>query len=153
DVAVTEGNSGTVSATFSVRLSAFSSQPVTVNFATADGTASAGTDYLATNGTVTLAPGTTNQTLSVTVFGDSLNESNETFFVNLSTPAGATISAGRAVGPINNDDPVPAIFITDAGVFEGNSGTTNAVFTVSLSAASGQQVSVNYSTTDGTASR
>jgi hypothetical protein len=153
DVAVSEGNSGSINATFTVRLSAFSSQPVTVDFATANGTASAGADYISTNGTVTFAPGTTNQTLSVVVLGDLLNESNETYFVNLSNPVGATISDGQGLGTINNDDPVPSISISDAGVFEGNSGTTNVVFILSLSAASGQQVSVSYATTDGTASR
>jgi hypothetical protein len=153
DVAVSEGNSGAVNATFTVRLSAFSSQPVTVNFATANGTASAGIDYVSTNGTVTIAPGTTNQTLTVAIFGDFLNESNETYFVNLTNPNGATISDGQGLGTINNDDPVPAISIGDASVFEGNSGTTNVVFTLGLSAASGQQVSVNYGTSDGTASR
>jgi len=153
DVAVTEGNSGAINATFTVRLSAFSSQPVTVDFSTANGTASSGADFVSTNGTVTFPPGTTNQTLSVTVLGDLSNESNETYFVNLSNPAGATISDGQGLGTINNDDSVPSIFISDAGVFEGNSGTTNIVFRLSLSAASGQQVSVSYATSDGTASR
>ena len=148
---VTEGNSGTVNATFTVSLSTASGQTVTVNYATADGTAVAPGDYTAGSGTLTFNPGATTQTLNVPVIGDTLNEPNETFFVNLSAPSNATILDGQGQGTITNDDALPSLSIGNVTVTEGNSGTVNATFTVSLSAASGQTVTVNYATADGTA--
>src|SRR6185503_11046923 len=106
DVTVTEGISGTTNAVFTVSLSAPSALPVTVNYATADGTAGAGSDYASTNGLLSFAPGTTNQTITVRVNGDLLNEADETFFVTLSNPTNATIADGQGVGTINNDDPL-----------------------------------------------
>ena len=151
DVTVTEGNSGTVNATFQVTLSAPSSQQVTVTFSTGDGTAMGGTDYVSTSGMITFNPGETSKTITVVVNGDTINETDETFFVNLSNPINATIADGQGSGTITNDDPLPSISINDVSIAEGNSGTTNAVFTVNLSAASGQMVTVSYGTADGTA--
>jgi len=100
DVSVTEPNTGTVNAVFTVTLSSASSQTVTVAYATADGTATAGTDYVATAGNLSFSPGTTTQTLTVQVMGDTLPEPNETFFVNLSGPTGATLAKGQGTGTI-----------------------------------------------------
>jgi large repetitive protein len=124
---------------------------VTVSYATADGTATAGSDYTATAGTLTFAPGVTSQTLTVAVLGDTRNEANETFFMNLSTPSNATIADGQGQGTILNDDSLPTLSINNVTVTEGNTGTTPAVFTVTLSAASSQTVTVNYATADGKA--
>src|SRR5262249_25946802 len=124
---------------------------VTVNYATANGTASAGTDYLATNGIISFAPGITSQSITVKVLGDTLNEANETFLLNLSNPTNATLSDGQGVGTINNDDPLPTLASNDVSLTQANSGPTNALFTVSPSTASGQTVTVNYATADGTA--
>jgi hypothetical protein len=153
DQSVTEGNTGTVNATFTVSLSAPSSQTVTVNYATASGTATSDTDFTATSGTLTFPAGTTSQTIVVPVVGDTVSEPNETFLVNLSSAINATISRAQGVGTIIDDDsaPVPAISITDVSVTEGNAGTTNAVFTVTLSTTTTQTVMVNYATADGTA--
>src|SRR6476620_2543935 len=153
DVTVTEGNSGTVNATFQVTLSAPTSQQVTVTFSTVNGTALAGTDYVGTTGTVTFNAGETSKTITVVVNGDTINEPDETFFVNLSNPVNATIADGQGLGTIINDDDtsLPSGAINDVSIGEGNSGTTNAVFTVNLSAASGQMVTVTYSTANGTA--
>jgi hypothetical protein len=107
DVTVTEGNSGTVSATFNVTLSPVSAGTVTVNFATADGTATAGSDYAANSGVLTFNPGDSVQTITVVVNGDTTPEPNETFFVNLTAPAGATILDGQGQGTITNDDGAP----------------------------------------------
>ena len=107
DVAVPEGNTGTSTATFTVSLSAASGQTVTVNYATANGSATAGSDYVTASGTLTFPPGSTTQTLSVTVNGDVAIEPNETFFVNLSGAANATIADAQGVGTITDDD-VPA---------------------------------------------
>jgi Calx-beta domain/Divergent InlB B-repeat domain len=152
DVTVAEGNSGTTTAGFTVSLSAVSGQTVTVNYATADGTAAtADADYVAASGTLTFAPGVTTQPANVTVNGDTKNEANETFAVNLGAPVNAMILDSQGVGTITNDDPVPALSIDEVTVAEGSSGTTTASFTVSLSAASGQTVTVGYATADGTA--
>ena len=151
DAAVLEGNIGTANALFLVRLSAPSGRPITVDYATADGTALGGWDYVGTNGTVNFPPGTTLQTILVAAIGDTLNESNETFLVELSNPVNASIAHGQGVGTILDDDPRPTLFINDVTVTEGDVGTTNAVFTVRLSVPSGKTVSVNYSTANGTA--
>jgi len=107
DATVTEGNAGTVNAVFTVTLSAASAQTVTVSYATANGSASAGSDYAAASGTLTFAPGTTSQTVTVAVTGDTLPEANETFLVNLGSPTNATIAKGQGQGTILNDDAAP----------------------------------------------
>ncbi|HEY6806376.1 MAG TPA: Calx-beta domain-containing protein [Pyrinomonadaceae bacterium] len=152
DATVTEGNSGTTNAGFTISLSNPSFEMITVNYTTANGTASSGSDYVATSGTATFAPGTTTQPLNVTVNGDTSFETNETFNVNLSTPLNSSLLDGQGVGTINNDDTIPSLSISDVTVTEGNSGTVNATFTVSLSTASGVSTVVNYATADGTAS-
>ncbi len=100
---------------------------------------------------LTFTPGQTSKTVTVLVNGDTTNEANETFFVNLSGAANANITDGQGQGTILNDDGAPALSISDVSVTEGNSGTVNAAFTVSLSPASGQTVTVNYATANGTA--
>lgn len=146
DVTLTEGNTGTKSATFTVSLSAASGQNVTVDYATSDNTALAGSDYLATNGTLTIPAGTTSKTFSVSVSGDVLDEPQEKFFVDLSNATNATIADAQAVAIINDNDPTPTLKISDISATESDNSPTNATFTVTLSAASGQSVSVNYAT-------
>ena len=138
DVTVTEGQSGTVNANFTVSLSAASGQTVSVGYATADGTATAGADYVATGGSLVFSPGTTTRTLTVQTTSDTLDEIDETFFANLSDPVNATIADGQGIGTITDDDNAPSITIGDVSVAEGNSGTANAIFTATLSAASGR---------------
>jgi hypothetical protein len=89
--------------------------------------------------------------ITVTVQGDILDEDNETFLVNLSAPSGAIINDSQGQGTITDDDLTSGLSINDVTVAEGNSGTTQAIFTVSLSETSSQTVSVNYSTADGSA--
>ena len=149
DVTVTEGNSGTANAIFTVRLSASSVQTVTVNYATADGSATAGSDYVSKTGTLTFPAGVTTQTLLVSVKGDVGDEPDETFFVNLSNPVNATIAKGQGIGTILDDD-LPEVSISDTSVTEGNSGTSTAVFSLKLTSSSGQEVTVDYATGDGT---
>ncbi|HLM59524.1 MAG TPA: Calx-beta domain-containing protein, partial [Pyrinomonadaceae bacterium] len=107
DVTVTEGNSGTTDANFNVTLSSGSTNSVTVNYATADVTATAGADYTATSGTLTFAPGETTKTISVPVIGDTIDESNETFKILLSNGANASINDGEGIGTITDDDDAP----------------------------------------------
>jgi plastocyanin len=105
DRAVVEGNTGTTNASFTVTLSVPSASTVTVMFHTADGTALAGSDYTAVSPTIlTFAPGTTIQTATVSVTGDTVSEDNETFFVRLTSPTNATIADNEAVGTILDDD-------------------------------------------------
>jgi Calx-beta domain-containing protein len=152
DVSIAEGNTGTRNAVFTVTLAPSSGQTIIVAYATADGTATvAGNDYQSASGTLTFAPGQTTKTITVVVKGDTLNEADETFFVNLSNPVNATVTKGQGVGAILNDDALPKLSIKDVSVTEGNIGTTAAVFTVTLTPASGRIVSVNYATADGTA--
>jgi uncharacterized repeat protein (TIGR01451 family) len=148
---VTEGNVGTTNINFQVRLSASVPLPVSLSYSTSPNTATAGVDYVSTNGVVVFAPGETNKFISVAVIGDTLNEANETFFVNLSSATNATFSTSSATGTIVNDDPLPLLSINDVSVVERNVGTTNAVFTVSLLPVSGQTVTVNYAVANGTA--
>ncbi|MDT4952058.1 MAG: hypothetical protein QOJ02_196 [Acidobacteriota bacterium] len=155
DVAVAEGNSGTTNATFTVSLSAASTSAVTVKYDTANGSATAGSDYQAASGTLTFAPGDTSKTITVAVNGDTTPESDETFAVNLSNPTNATIADGQGIGTIQNDDQPPptppGVSINDVTVTEGNSGTTDAIFTVTLSTVSNSTVTVKYDTADSTA--
>jgi hypothetical protein len=150
DVNLGEGNSGGISnAIFTVSLSQASSETVTVYYATADGTATAGSDYTAQTGILTFTPGSTTQTIAIGILGDSLPESNETFWLNLSGATNAVITDSQGMGTIIDDD--PTLSISNASLQEGNSGTSNALFTVSLSKVSNQTVTVNYATADGTA--
>ncbi|MBN9518877.1 autotransporter-associated beta strand repeat-containing protein, partial [bacterium] len=152
DTSVLEGSSGTATLTFTITLGVASSATVTVNYLTADGTATvADGDYVPTFGTLTFLPGETTKTVLVTVNGDTVNEADETVLLNFSTPVNAVLSATQAVGTITNDDPLPTVSIGDATLPEGAVGPTPFTFTVTLSAASGQTVTVNYLTADGTA--
>ncbi len=123
NVSVTEGNSGTRTATFTVTLAPVnSSQTVTVNYATANGTATtASNDYEAASGALTFSPSAATRTISVSVNGDSTTEGNETFFVNLSGAANAIIGDSQGVGIINNDDGAigPAVTIVSPTVQRG----------------------------------
>jgi uncharacterized repeat protein (TIGR01451 family) len=151
DPQVTEGNAGTTALTFNVFLSAASALPVTVSAATANGTATAGSDYTATSGTVTFNPGETTKPFSVTVTGDVTAEPDETVLVNLTNPNNATIADNQGVGTIRNDDALSALTISDVALSEGNAGTTSFDFTVTLTPASAFPVTVNFATADGTA--
>jgi hypothetical protein len=152
DVSVPEGDDGILTdAAFTVTLSAATGQTVTLDYATADETATAPSDYASATGTVTFTPGTTVQHISVTVKGDNLDEDDESFFVSLCDPVHAANSLTRGVATIVDDDPRPDITIDSVTVPEGDSGTVDAGFTVMLSAESGRGVTVDYATADGTA--
>jgi hypothetical protein len=147
DVYALEGNSGTTQFTFTVSLSHASNLPVTVDYTTMNGTASAGSDYTANSGTLTFAPEQTSQTITVLVHGDGEAEQNETFTVNLSNAStGTAIVRSVGNGTILNEEPVMSI--TDALAYGGESSLT---FAVSLTYASNEPVTVNYTTADYTA--
>ncbi len=153
DATVTEGAGGTTSiATFAVTLSAASGKTVTVNYATANGTANSVNDYITKSGSFTFQPGKTSKTVTVAIYGDNKDEADETFKVNLSGAVNATLADGQGIGTILDDDPTPTLSISDVTITEGAAGTsTTAIFTVSLSAVSGKTVTVDYATGDDTA--
>ena len=136
-------------AVFTVTRSGPSDQITTVNYNTVNGTASAGSDYVAASGTVTFNPGETSKTITVLVNGDRLGEANETFSVNLSQATNGFPSDGQGVGTIVDNE--PRISISDVSKLEGKNGKTSFVFTVTLSAAYDQLVTMSYRTVDGTA--
>ena len=151
DVTVTEGNTGSTNATFTVTLSSASGSPVSVDFFTSNGTGAEPGDYTAVNGTLNFAPGQVTRTITVPVNGDTSPEPNETFFVNLSNATNADIADGQGLGTITDDDSAttPTLSINDVAVTEGNSGSTSASFTVTLSSASSNTVSVDFFTSNG----
>jgi hypothetical protein len=150
DAIIMEGDSGTTGAILMAKLSVRSSETVTVDYATADGTAEQGTDYIAASGTISFLPGTTNQPVTVQIVGDTNDESEETLFVNLSNPVNATLGESQGICRIIDDDG-PSISISKINAAEGQAGTNNVVFTVKLSAASPQTVTVEYATEDDSA--
>ena len=146
DLSVDE-SSGT--ANFTVTLSAASGQDISVTAATANDTATAGADYAAVSATVlNIAAGATTASFSVPILPDTLDELDETFFVNLTAAVNASIADNQGLGTIIDDDPTPTLSIDDVTVDEA---TATADFTVTLSAAGGQDVSVTVSTVNGTA--
>jgi hypothetical protein len=142
---VEEGDAGDVTAGFSVALSSPSARPVSVKWATADGTATAGQDYVADGDTLSFAPGDVSRSVRVTVAGDTLNEfDEEQFTVRLSEPTNVDLGpAATGTGRILDDDGPPSLSVSDASGAEGG----QADFNVSLSDESGRPVTVSAVTT------
>lgn len=140
DLQVTEGNAGTVDANFVVSLSAAAPGAVTVNMATMAGSAAPGGDFRHRGASVVIPAGQTSATVAVQVFGDTAVEMDEVFALNITSVTGARVLDGQGVATIRNDEPIPDLTIDDVTLDEGNTGTTDAVFTVTLSQASGTPV-------------
>jgi Calx-beta domain-containing protein len=105
DVAKKEGRSGTTAFVFTLSLSGSALSAVTVDYATAAGTATADADFAPASGTVTFNPGVSTQTITVNAVADAVREANETFFVNLSNPsANAYLGDAQGLATITNDD-------------------------------------------------
>ena len=153
NVTLSEGNSGTTNAQFTITRS-HTAAAVSVRVNTANGTATAGSDYVGiTNQTVNFtAGGSATAIVNVVINGDTVLEPNETFSVNLSNPTNATIAVGTGIGTIDNDD-VASIAINDVTLAEGDSGTTNFVFTVSLTGEVQGGFTVPFTTANGTATQ
>jgi Calx-beta domain-containing protein len=115
DVMVNEGNSGSNGAVFNVSLSAPSGKSVTVFFNTGNGTASAGSDYVSSSGSINFPAGQTARTITVPVSGDAVVEPNETFLVNLFSASNATISRAQGIGTILDDGQTPLQLILEDG--------------------------------------
>ncbi|MCF6323920.1 MAG: hypothetical protein L3J89_06305 [Gammaproteobacteria bacterium] len=155
-IQVAEGNSGTTVASFNIILSASSASTVTVDYATSDISATAPDDYQSVNGTLSFPPGETSKVVMVNVVGDAIAEPDETFRLTLSNPGNADLGSAVGVATITTDDevailPIPALQIGNINLAEGNSGTTTAEFSITLSASSTSTVTVDYATSDITA--
>src|SRR5215831_9450829 len=146
-------NEGAGQATISVSRTGGNSGAVSVHYTTADGTANVIADYGEVIGTLTWADGdSATKTFTVPIVNDSVDEADETVLLTLSNPGGgATLGNPSAVLTIVDDDLPPKVSINDVSISEGDSGTTDFTFTVTLAAASAQTVSVNYTTADNTA--
>ncbi len=123
-------------------------QTVSVRYATMDGTAEAGADYTAVSNTLAIAPGQASAVIAVPILDDDVAEEDETFALVLSGVQHAQLSSAVATGTIRDDDAVPVLSIDDVTVGEE---AGDAIFTVSLSAPSRNEVAVNYATADETA--
>ena len=133
NISVAEGNDGTTAATFTITRSN-GAGTASVDYATADGTAQAGRDYVAQTGSVSFAVGETSKTITVLVNGDTANEANETFVVNLTNPVGFAVPAARATATITNDDTGPIAIYDLQGLghrsaFTGQVVTTTGIVT------------------------
>ncbi len=132
---------------FGVTLAGSSSLTAAVSYATRDGTAVAGEDYVAASGTLTFAPGVAAMTVSVGLLVDGVDEADETFALQLGSPANATLAVGAATGTIEDVDGPPMLSVADG---EGAEGDT-VWLAVTLSKSGGRRATVAYSTRDGTA--
>lgn len=144
DVTVKEGYAGTTTpANFTVSLSAPSSSQVTVKYATADGTAKAGTDYVAKSGTVTFAAGVTSQIVTVQVNGDSIADGDKTYYVNLTNPSGATLAKPQGIGTILDAGGPPALHVASmtGSPSSGRKNTWSATVTIAVQDATNSKVS------------
>ena len=153
NVVTVEGDAGPTPATFTITRSGDTGGSSSVQYATTGaGTATAGSDYVAVPPTtVTFAPGETTRTVAVTVNGDAEGEADESFFVRLSGAVGATVSDDVGNGTITDDDTGPGLAVDDVTMVEGDAGTTAFTFTITRSASTAVESSVQYSTASGTA--
>ena len=153
DVTLVEGNkNGSTRATVVITLDKTSTEEVTVEISTEDGTAVDGEDYEALNAeTITFAAGETSKTVPINITSDLVWENDENFIVILDNAQGAEVDQAQATVTITNDDK-PSLSIASAvSITEGEAGKANAEVIVTLSAPVSQDVTVSYKTTDGTA--
>ncbi len=151
DVTVTEGNTGTVDANFVVSVSPVSGKPITVQYSTGTGTATAGTDYVAVQDqTLTIPAGQPSGTIAIKVNGDTVAESTESFPVNIFNATNATISDGSGTATITDNDAAPVASIEDFTTPEGDANLTLDV-KVTLGSVSQQPLTFDYRTIDNSA--
>ena len=151
NLSVTEGNSGTNNAQVSLWLEGPVGTPLSLDYATSDGSALAGSDYISTSGTLMFSADVTNLAITVPILGDLTWEPTETFTLAVTNLSNAVASQPQATITILDNDPVPGISIGDVSLLEGNSGTSPAVFPITLSNPSSLEIRVSCRTTNGTA--
>jgi hypothetical protein len=148
---VVEGDAAEQSAIVAVRLGRAHQDPITIDYATENGSAQAPGDYASTAGTLTFDPGVTEELIEVPIADDALDEKVETLKVRISNARYAPIHDSVGVVTITDDDDPPALAVNNASRTEGNAGTANMVFNLTLDAPSGKTVKVSYETDDRTA--
>ncbi len=152
DVTVTETDAGTINAVFTVTLSAPSSRRVRVDYYTTAGTAVGSGDYRAVANTLVFEPNETSKSVTISVKGDTTDETNEKFNVYFVNPLNASLADGKAVvNIIEDEDFPPTAAIGDVTVTEGNTGMVSAVFPVTLSEVSGKPISLHFTAASDTA--
>ena len=157
DATIAEGNEGNNSLEFTVSLSEAVEEQVTVNFSTVDNSTVAGEDYVASEGSLTFAPGETSQTISVDIIGDTAVEEDETFFVEIRNAEGVGIADMEAIGTITDDDSEGAtsdvtadISVDTTSIPEGNEDETSTVtYTITLSEPAERDARVIVDSTGG----
>lgn len=152
DIAVVEGDGGTVSAAFTVSLNHSAGQTASVDYATGGGTAGAGSDYIPASGTLSFGPSAATRTLLVPVLGDLLDEDDETFLLTLSNPVNASLGDAQGQATIQDNDPLPTLSGDTCLTIEGDTGATPCGLAVTLAPVSGRNVTVSYATAGGGAS-
>jgi hypothetical protein len=148
-----EGDTGTRPLTYQALINHPSASPVTVNYQTSipASTATSGTDFTPTSGTLTIPAGQTSGTFTVPIIGDTTAEPDETVVVQLTGAAGATLTTPTVTGTILDDDGPATIAVTGSSTPEGCDGHTSLPFDIALSHPVGTNVTVSYATANGTA--
>lgn len=146
DVQVNESSYSTSNVTFTVQLSEATGRDVSFDYRTSSGSARSGVDFTATSGTKMISAGSRTKTVTVRVRGDLRDEPKETFTLDLTNPANATIADGQALATIHDDDLRPYLEIRNAGTTEGDSGRHRVFFKVVLFERSGKTISTGFAT-------
>ncbi len=136
---------------FTATLSTPSGREITVNYTTADRTATAGADYRSVSGTLTVAAGETQRFITVDIIDDDVFEPTETFQLQLSAANGASLATNQATATIQDNEPAPVASVMPVAIAEGNDETTPVPLTVQLSAPSSQRITIDYATANDTA--
>jgi hypothetical protein len=152
DTLVTEGNSATRNAQFTVGLSAPATQAVTVEYRVVGRNAANNADFTSSSGKLEFLPGTQTQTVNIPINGDTIDEVDETFQLVLSNSVNASLIDNIGVATIVDDDSAPSVSISDVTVVEGSGGTLRQlIFNVLLSTPTGRKATFEFTTLDGTA--
>ena len=139
DATASEEDDSTID--FVVTLNPASEESVTVDYATANGTASSGSDYTAASGSITFAAGETSRTITVAIIDDSTEEDDETLTLTISNPSGAEISDGEATGTITDSEPVP-LTASFSNMPASHDGSTEFTFDLTFS----EEFGISYAT-------
>ncbi len=151
DATAVEGAGTAATATFTATLSTASANPVTFRYSTSDGSARAGFDYTATSGTVTMAPGQVTASLTVPILATSVYSASKYFYMNTSTATNATLGTDQGVGTILNSNHTAWVTVDDTAATASTTSTGTVNFPVRLLSPSTFPVTVDYSTSDGSA--
>jgi hypothetical protein len=151
DAGLVRPTSGTAVMAFTVALQPAATSAVTVNYATQNNSAVSPGDFTPATGTLTFAAGQTTKTVNVTIIGNTTSVTDVDFYLNLSAASGATLERNSAYGMISNGNVAPVLSVDSLAVLKPATGTTAADFTIQLSSASPNAVTVNTQTSDGSA--